>query len=255
MNPFLLTEGGGGIVSANQKYLTADVLTSNADIQFFDLSVNLLQAILWQYNDAANLQGLITAKQQWYNDNQQSYWQGWIANVFNLDTANEFGLAVWSIILGLPNFINQSSPGPEVPIFGFDGSGGVNFDNGILAEPNGSSVVLSIETQRTVLQLRYFQLCSSGTVPEINRFLAFLFGPKMAWLIDNHDMTQTYIFNFPVNWELAYTFNNLDILPRPATVGSAWIDATLSAFGFDGAHVEFDQAPLGAWSWQYETFL
>jgi hypothetical protein len=175
-DPFLLSEGGSGIAALAGKYLKADSLTSDFDIQMFDLSVNLLQAILWQYNDAENLQALLVAKQAWYNSNQQAFWQGWIANVFNLDTADEFGLGVWSIILGLPNFINQSSPGPEIPVFGFDGSGGVNFDNGILALPNGSSVVLSVATQRLVLQFRYFQLCSSGTVPETNRFLAFLFG-------------------------------------------------------------------------------
>ena len=245
-DPLLLSEGGSGLATLAGKYLKADSLTSDFDIQMFDLSVNLLQAILWQYNDAQNLQALIVAKQAWYNSNQQAFWQGWIANVFNLDTADEFGLGVWSIILGLPNFINQSSPGPDVPTFGFDGSGDFNFDNGILADANGSSVVLSVATQRLVLQLRYFQLCSSGTVPEINRFLSFLFGgANKAWLIDNHDMTQTYIFNFPVNWELAYAFNNLDILPRPSGVGSSWIDATLEYFGFDSAHLSFDQATLG----------
>lgn len=245
-DPFLISEGGSGIATLAGKYLKADSLTSDFDIQMFDLSVNLLQAILWQYNDAENLQALLVAKQAWYNSNQQAFWQGWIANVFNLDTADEFGLGVWSIILGLPNFINQSSPGPEIPVFGFDGSGGVNFDNGILALPNGGSVVLSIVTQRLVLQFRYFQLCSSGTVPEINRFLAYLFGgPNKAWLIDQQNMSQTYIFNFPVSWELAYVFNNLDILPRPAGVGSAWLDATLEYFGFDLAHLSFDQAILG----------
>ena len=132
-DPFLISEGGSGIATLAGKYLKADSLTSDFDIQMFDLSVNLLQAILWQYNDAENLQALLVAKQAWYNSNQQAFWQGWIANVFNLDTADEFGLGVWSIILGLPNFINQSSPGPEIPVFGFDGSGGVNFDNGILA--------------------------------------------------------------------------------------------------------------------------
>ena len=107
-----------------------------------------------------------------------------------------------------------------------------------------------------MLQFRYFQLCSSGTVPEINRFLAYLFGgPNKAWLIDQQNMSQTYIFNFPVSWELAYVFNNLDILPRPAGVGSAWLDATLEYFGFDSAHLGLRSSYSRWLDWLYESFL
>lgn len=244
IDPYLLSEGGSGITDLRGRYLKADSATSNFDIQFLDLTVNLMQAVLWQYNDATNLQGIIANENEWYYENQTQFWQAWIANVFDLRTANEFGLSVWSIILGLPNFINAGSNENE-PIFGFDGSGGVNFDNGILGS-SGETVVLPIETQRLGLQFRYFQLCSSGTVPEINRFLAYIFGgPNKAWLIDHGDMTQTYIFNFPVTWDFAYLLNNFDLLPRPAGVGSSWIDATLMYFGFDAAHPNFDNAILG----------
>ena len=242
IDPYLLTEAKSGIADEGGRYIKADAATSNFDIQYFDFSVNMLKAILWQYQNAPNLQGIISNENEWYNESQTQFWTDWIANVFNLATANEFGLSVWAIILGFPNFINTGSNENE-PIFGFDGSGGVNFDNGILGS-SGETVVLPIETQRLGLQFRYFQLCSSGTIPEINRFLAYLFGgPNKAWLVSNGDMTQTYLFNFPVPWNLAYLFNNFDILPRPAGVGSSWVDLTLTYFGFD-IHPNFDNATL-----------
>lgn len=215
----------------------ATIIPDPENIQEFDFSVNVLAALLWQYNDAANLQALLQAKKSWYDTNQQEFWESWFTNVFNLATANQFGLIVWGIILGLPLYVNLSPT--TGPVFGFDGSlgsGAVNFDNGVLVDQNGSSDFLPLETQRIALQLRYFQLTSSGTIPETNRMLKYVFANHgRAWLLDNHDMTQTYVFDFPITWDLAFLFNNYDILPRPAGVGSNYEDATLVYFGFDGS--------------------
>ena len=123
---FLETEGSQIITTENGIGLETETEVSNGDIQQFDFTVNLLQALLWQYNGALNLQGLLEAKQNWYNVNQTAFWQNWYYNVFNLETADQFGLVVWSIILGFPVYVNN--PAQDVPIFGFDGSGGVNFN-------------------------------------------------------------------------------------------------------------------------------
>lgn len=212
---------------------------SNDQIQLFDFSVDLLRALLWQYNEAANLQGLLEAKSAWYTANQQQFWADWYNNVFNLETANQFGLHVWSIILGLPLYVNVP-PYPDKPTWGF-ASDDVNFDNGNFTDSNGSSYLLPLSTQRRALQLRYTQLISSGTVPEINRALKWIFGDVGAsYLIDYHNMTQAYVFEFPVTYDLIYLFNNFDILPRPAGVRSGYIDATLVYFGFNSFNNNFD---------------
>lgn len=215
----------------------ATVIPDPETIQEFDYSVNLLQAILWEYNNAVNLQALLQAKHTWYLDNQSDFWESWYTDVFNLATANQFGLVVWGIILGLPLYVNTAPP-VDVPTFGFDGSisGFVNFDNGILIDQSGSTEMLPIATQRIALQMRYFQITGSGTVPETNRMLKYVFnGYGKAWIRDNHDMTQTYVFDFPLTWDLQYLFSNYDILPRPAGVASLYEDATLVYFGFNGS--------------------
>ena len=81
-------------------------------IERFDFSVNVLRSLLWQYNNAPNIQALLQDKQTFYNQAQEQFWQDWLTNVFNLETANEFGLAVWSIILDLPLF-GQTADSPS----------------------------------------------------------------------------------------------------------------------------------------------
>lgn len=242
----VLGDGSGDIIGTDSGFaLGVQTATQNDDIQLFDFSVDLLQAVLWQYNNAENLISLLQQKQDWYDENQQQFWQDWITNVFDLRTANQFGLTVWGIILGLQLWVN-TPPVISDPIFGFEGSGGVNFDNGILGTQNGSSLLLPVETQRRALQLRYLQLTSSGTVPEINRALKYIFGDLgTAYLLDYGNMTQAYIFNFALPADLVYLFQNYDILPRPAGVQSTYVDATLVYFGFNNFNFNFDHGILG----------
>lgn len=240
INPILTDSSGNILTDSSGAILTGSLPLSNDDIQFFDWSVNLMKALLWQYNEAEALQSILQQKQDWYNVNHQQFWFNWVYDVFNLPTANDFGCNVWSIILGLPLFVNIP-PDPDKPTFGFDLAEYGNFDNSNFTDTNGTLFLLPLALKRIALQLRYFQLTTSGTVPEINRFMKFLFGSMgSVYLEDGHDMTQTYIFNFPVTADLAFVLNNLDILPRPAGVGSSWIDATEPFFGFDSAHPNFD---------------
>jgi len=207
-------------------------------IQQFDYNVDLLKALLWQYNEATNLQALLEAKQQWYNVNQTEFWENWYRDVFDLRTATPFGLAVWSIILGQPLFVSK---GPDnKPTWGF-GAFYVNFERGNFSSQTGSSFKLGTESARILLRLRYYQLTGACTVPSINRMLADVFaGYGLAFVIDNHDMTQLYTFTFALPSDLVFLFNNFDILPRPAGVGSSYNVIINESWGFDEFHENFD---------------
>src|ERR1700730_2318587 len=64
---------------------------------------DLTQALKWLQNEAPNLQSLVNQKAAWYSQFHESFWANWQVNVFNLQTANSFGLMVWCIILGVPS--------------------------------------------------------------------------------------------------------------------------------------------------------
>ncbi|HID8310974.1 TPA: DUF2612 domain-containing protein, partial [Pseudomonas aeruginosa] len=62
----------------------------NSDIQ---------QALKWLQNQAPGITGLVQRKAQWYDRFSRQFWVNWERDVFNLKTANPFGLMVWCIIL------------------------------------------------------------------------------------------------------------------------------------------------------------
>jgi hypothetical protein len=210
------------------------------NIQLFDFSVDLLQAILWQYNDATRLQSLLSQKQGWYNENQTQFWTDWYNNVFNLETANDFGLAVWSIILNIPLQITPNPDPPDKPIFGF-GPYHKNFNNGNFAI-GSNSFSLTTEEKRLILRLRYFQLTSRTSIPVVNNILDTLFKNEngTAYLLDGLNMTIRLVFTYDVGERLLYILQKYDLIPRDAGVELTYIVATKNVFGFGPFYKNFN---------------
>lgn len=188
-------------------------------IQAFDYSVNLLRALLWQYNDAQRLQALLETKQAWYDENQSAFWSDWYDDVFNLQTANDFGLAVWAIILGIPLVIEPTDD-PDKPIFGF-ASDDENFTNGNFAASGG--IPLTTDQKRAVLRLRYYQLTTRHSVPQANAVLSDVFGPGSGYVSDSLEMRIRYVFLIPLGPQLEFILTEYDLLPRPAGVGADYV--------------------------------
>lgn len=214
-------------------------------IQSFDYSVDILQTLLWQFNEAENLEGLLTLKQEWYNENQSEFWESWVRDVFDLRTANDFGLSVWSIILDVPLYGDNPASGSGFPAFGF-GSLNNNFGNGNFATLGGTFNQLSTEQRRLLLRLRYYQLVSSGSIPEINEFLSFLFGRGVVYALDGLDMTITYVFTQAPTSDFLYVLETFDILPRPSGVKINIITSGRPLWGFGESRQNFENGNFGA---------
>ena len=157
--------------------------------QFFEGNpVPITSAILWQYTNTQAIAGLVNSKSNWYDAWDEQFWRLWVQNVFNLVTANQFGLCVWSIILDIPLYINL---GPEIDnseIWGFneftdappalintywnfggsDGIIGANFS------ASSDSIFLTVEQQRFLLRLKYLKCISYGGIPQTNYNLDWL---------------------------------------------------------------------------------
>jgi hypothetical protein len=102
-------------------------------------NTDLTRALKWMHNNAPNLQALINQKANWYQRYNTQFWTNWQENVFDIRTANAFGLVVWCIILGLPLDIFDFAPITNAFAFGaqrgnyLDGGGNVapiNFVSG-----------------------------------------------------------------------------------------------------------------------------
>lgn len=215
-------------------------------IQQTDFSVDALQALLWQYNDASRLQSLLESKQAWYDANASAFWSDWYRDVFDLRTANDFGLTVWAIILDLPLAVDfPPSPG-GYPAFGF-GSAFRNFGRGNFGRTESQNIPLTLEQKRLALRLRYFQLTTNGTVFAINRFIGELFADYGRCFVQvTGTMQYRYVFAFEVTSAMRFIFNQFDLLPRPAGVGVEWISSTAPHWGFGQNRYNFNRGNFGA---------
>jgi len=212
--------------------------------QFNNYETDLLQVILWQYNEATNLLALLNDKQAWYNQYQSQFWLDWYNNVFNLSSTqlNLFGATVWSIILNVPLFVLNNNENPDA-IFGFNAYNPSfptleNSTNWNFYGPDGYSdiganflqtplIKITLAEQQFLLRLRYFQLTNLGDIVDINEFLRYLLlnssidypANETIYMIDNYGMSITYHFtspDFPLNLFNAITLT--DLWPRPAGV-------------------------------------
>lgn len=226
-------------------------------VQPLDASVNVLRSLLWSFNSAENLQALLQKKQDWYDDNYVAFFSDWVTDVFDLRTANDFGLAVWAVILDLPLFGDDQVSPADYPAFGFDTGEGFPATSPIQAFEDESdppmfggnfatdaqgAVGIPTEQKRILLRLRYFQLVTRGAIPEINRFLLYLFGPNEIYAGDGLNMTMTYFIVGPTALSMLSLFQLFDVLPRPAAVQINFVIAGLESFGFDEFNLNFDNA-------------
>jgi len=200
------------------------------NIQQFNFDMDLLQAILWQYNEAINLQTILTQEQDFYQINHTDFWNDWYNNVFNLQTANDFGLSVWAIILQLPIQLNPP-PSENDRIWGF-GQYRKNFENGNFNATADSSS-LTTEEKRIVLKLRYYQLVSNAAIPNTNRFLSFVFKDLGDfYILENFGMHITVVVGFNINITLIEFIKQHDLIPRSAGVGIKYIYKNQQVWGF-----------------------
>lgn len=203
-----------------------------------EFNVNLMRTVLWQYENAPKLKSLVQSEQDWANENVTEFWKNWFRDVFNLKTANEFGLNVWSRILDVPLTINRPRR-VAGSVFGFGGNH-ENFGNGNFGRARSQDIEVTTEQARKILLLRWFQLTSRPTVANINEALEIVFGAGIAYVQDNLDMSnQLFMFTERPDYQTIDLLKNTDLLPRPSTVGSAYSVQPRAGFGFGRNHLNF----------------
>lgn len=214
---------------------------------------------LWQYAKAHFLNSLLSAKFDFFKNSAFGFFSDWYKDVFNLDTANAFGLEVWGRILG----VKRPSSAPQNYVVDNDNVlrfKNANDDSWHSIWISGNPARLSVETNpdnsgvqgaipisdtmyRRCLKAKLFLLYSNYSVNDIDRYLKYLFPNGGVYARDNLNMTMDIIFTYvPSDVELSViTFK--DFSPRPAGV---WLNYGIdilskSTFGFE-------ENGLGTWS-------
>ena len=184
----------------------------------FDFNCDLSPLVLWQYTDATKLRGIIDDQSAFMQKNVRQFWEDYNTNVFNLWTADSFGLTVWGLLLGQarPSYIND--------------------------EP------FTDEDYRTWLLAQVFNLTFDGTERALRQFLNDVFPDVEFSITDNGDMT----VNIKVLNEDEMTdaqkalLRHTNFLPKPEGVEytfEGWGVDYSRVFGFYEQTYEGDQLP------------
>lgn len=193
-------------------------MSENTNFTIFntDNSVNIEGNILWQYENSPALKSLIQQKQDWYDINQTKFWQDWAKDVLNIQTANDFGLKIWGLLLGVSR----------------------------IYDINGVQTTLTTEQYRMLLKSRLFYMTMNCSIPEINKYLKSVFNANGLTnenfiVQDNLDMTMNYVLDFEPTAEQLALFLNCDILPRPQGVKIKLYSINKNkTFGFNGSGMQ-----------------
>lgn len=183
----------------------------------YKCNIDITKALDWQRSNAPFITQYITEKQNWYNVNHCDFWENWVVNVFDLRTANDFGLNVWSIILNERLFGTTEASPKDWPGWAF-GEFKKNFSRGNFGKNADGSFNFTTEQKRLVLRLKAFSLHMSGSVVQINNFLKVLFGDSKLLYFDNFDMSFNVVLNDNTQESFVRTLIELDVLPRPAGI-------------------------------------
>lgn len=170
--------------------------------------IDLNGCFLWQYESAEKLKKIIQNKQAFLNKNVKKFWEDWSNDVFNIDTANTFGLELWGRLLGVgrPSYVD-----------------------------GGQTVDFTDDQYRVVIKGRLLLMMSNGSIPSINKYLNYLFPDKPVFAVNYYNMRMSVVFYYtPTAAEMAII--TLDgFLPRPAGVKVNYgIVPPDEVFGFDG---------------------
>ena len=184
------------------------------------LPFDVEQTVLAQYANSPTLRGLVEDVWLWLDDadqfNQFFLW------VWDITTAQGFGLDIWGRILNVPRIY----PIAQGIYFGFaeqetQFTFAYPYNQGVFfsGTPETTNYALTDEVYRRLLLSKAYANILDGGSYSINRLLQLMFpGRGNAYVVDNNDMSMTYKFEFALTQVDLTLVQNAGILPRPAGI-------------------------------------
>jgi len=199
--------------------------------------VNINDTILRQYNNSTKLKSVIYT----FNDvvDVSSIVNKFYDNVFNLNTANSYGLDVWARIVDVSRYVKFDSVGE---VFGFEGQNLSTFNQGSFYSGKKITTTLKLADDffRTVIKAKAAVNISNTSIEDANKILANIFKDKgKPFVTDNLDMSMHYVFPFHLKDNEISLIKNSNILPRPSGVKlRGIITVPKQVFGFFGSNCQ-----------------
>lgn len=183
---------------------------------------NVSQTILSQYANSPALCSFIEAWNQMLDP--RGLTDSWYNLVWNVQTAQGYGLDVWGRIVGVSRILSISAS----KYLGFreandlteEGFNQAPWYRGVDATSNYR---LSDEGFRLLIYAKALANISDGSIVALNKILTTLFaGQGDAYVQDDGGMAMTYVFKFVPTDVQASIIQNSGVLPRPAGVSVSY---------------------------------
>jgi hypothetical protein len=176
---------------------------------------NLEQTIISQYGNSPRILAIVQGMDT--NIRLDADIDGFYDAIFNVATANIFGLAIWSRIVGIPQSL-------------------------IVAL---GSYLEDAETFRSLIMLKALSNILYPSSQAINQLLQNWLGAgSRAYVQDLGKMTMSYVFEFTLTIEQTQILNNSGIFLRPSGVLATIVATHFPVFGF---------AEMGTdWAWPFD---
>lgn len=180
---------------------------------------NVTDTLLSQYANSPAITGIVAAMNAWIDPTIDL--DAFYHYVWNVQTAQGFGLDIWGRIVNIPRQITIT---PLPDYLGFDeatpGSYPFNQAPFYTGVASTSTYLLGDDAYRVLIMTKALANISSFTAPGMNTLLQYLFaGRGSCYVLENWPMQIQYVFNFSLQpWE-ASVIQNPALMPRPAGVG------------------------------------
>jgi hypothetical protein len=177
---------------------------------------NVQQTIISQYANSPSINQLIESMNDYIDPrtNMKNFYDF----VWNVDTAQGFGLDIWGNIVGVGRSLRVTNP---EDYFGFSESEFQPFDQAPFydeTKPMGSVHYLKDDQYRELIKTKALANISATNSKTLNVLLRKLFNNKRCYVDDIGGMQVNYVFDFALtNLEYAILTQS-DVVPKPAGV-------------------------------------
>jgi hypothetical protein len=199
--------------------------------------LNVEQTIISQYGNSATITQLVRNMDQ-YIDPRADF-DAFYNFVWNVETAQGFGLDIWGRIVNISRELQIPDAGP---FFGVaPDSAPLNQGPFWSGFDTTSTYRLADDAYRQLILVKALANISATNAPSLNQLLQNMFaGRGRCYVNDLGGMSMRYTFEFLLTpYEFAIMTQS-GALPRPAGVGAILINLEMPVFG-----IAQDSAPLG----------
>lgn len=179
-----------------------------------------LETLITKYANSPAIQQLVLNMNDYFSP--QANLDQFFEQIWNIDTAEGYGLIIWGRIVGVGNTVTISA----FDTFGFNqgGAGFTGFGQGPFGGINNSTqnVILSDPAYRSVIMAKALFNISDGSIKGINQILLNLFpGRGNCYVAEISPLEIAYTFDFALTPVEYATITQLGILPRPCGVAAS----------------------------------